>query len=95
MHGFVGIAHVGTRVAMQGWTYLLFFLGLISVNLAVINFLPIPIVDGGLMTFLIIEKLKGSPLSPRFQTVATIVGLAMIGSIFLITLFYDVARLIS
>ena len=95
LRGPVGIAHEGTKVAQQGWTYLMFFLGLISVNLAVINFLPIPIVDGGLMVFLIVEKLKGSPVSPRIQVAATVVGLAMIASIFLITLFYDSSRLIA
>ena len=93
LRGPVGIMDEGTKVARQGWPYLLFFLGLISVNLAVINFLPIPIVDGGLMVFLIIEKLKGSPVSARIQTAAFIVGLVLIGSIFLITLRYDIPRL--
>ena len=95
LRGPVGIAHIGTRVARQGWPYLLFFLGLISVNLAVINFLPIPIVDGGLMVFLIIEKLKGSPVSPRIQTAAVVIGLALLGSILLLTLYYDTTRLIN
>lgn len=93
MRGPLGIADAGTSFAKQGWPYLMFFLGLISVNLVVINFLPIPIVDGGLMVFLIIEKLKGSPVSVRIQTAATIVGLAMIGSVLLFTLFYDAKRL--
>lgn len=94
LRGPVGIVHIGTKVARQGWTYLLFFLGLISVNLVVINFLPIPIVDGGLMVFLIIEKLKGSPVGPRLQTAATMIGLILIGSIFLVTTYNDIARLI-
>ena len=93
LRGPIGIAHIGTKVAKQGWSYLLFFLGLISVNLAVINFLPIPITDGGLMLFLVVEKIKGSPVSPRIQTAAFFVGLALIGSVFLITLFYDTTRL--
>jgi len=95
LRGPVGIVDEGTRVARQGWTYLLFFLGLISVNLAVINFLPIPIVDGGLMVFLIVEKLKGSPVNPRIQTAATVVGLALIASIFLMTLYFDIGRIMG
>ena len=95
LRGPVGIAHEGTKVAKQGWTYLMFFLGLISVNLAVINFLPIPIVDGGHIVFLIIEKLKGSPVSARVQVAATVVGMALIASILLMTLFYDSHRLIT
>ncbi|MAE67304.1 MAG: hypothetical protein CMJ18_23830, partial [Phycisphaeraceae bacterium] len=94
LRGPVGIVHEGTRIAKQGWSYLLFFLGVISVNLVVINFLPIPITDGGLMVFLIIEKLKGSPVSPKVQTAAFFVGLALIGSVFLITLYYDTGRLL-
>ena len=95
LRGPVGIVHVGTTVAQQGYPYLLFFLGLISVNLAVINFLPIPIVDGGHIVFLIIEKIKGSPPSPQVQAVAMYLGLAVIGFVFVATLFYDVTRLIG
>jgi regulator of sigma E protease len=93
LRGPVGILDEGRRIARQGWPYLMFFLGLISVNLVVINFLPIPIVDGGLMVFLIVEKIKGSPVSARVQTAAMVVGLVLIASVFLITLFYDVSRL--
>lgn len=93
LHGPVGIVHVGTRMAGQGWTYLLFFLGLISVNLVVINFLPMPIVDGGLMVFLLIEKLKGSPVSPRVMGAVNIVGLVMLASIFLFVTYNDIMRL--
>ncbi|MEM6459649.1 MAG: site-2 protease family protein, partial [Planctomycetota bacterium] len=64
LRGPVGIVDQGAKISREGLPYFLFFLGLISVNLAVLNFLPIPIVDGGLMVFLIIEKLKGSPASP-------------------------------
>lgn len=94
LRGPIGIVSEGTQMAQNGgMSYLLFFLGLISVNLVVINFLPIPIVDGGLMTFLIIEKLKGSPVSIKVQAAATYVGLALIAFVFLATLFYDVGRL--
>jgi len=95
LRGPLGIADDGANFAKQGWSYLMFFLGIISVNLVVINFLPIPIVDGGLMVFLIVEKIKGSPVSVRIQNAATIVGLAMIGSVFLLTLFYDAKRLMG
>ncbi|MCC7146506.1 MAG: site-2 protease family protein [Phycisphaeraceae bacterium] len=93
LQGPVGIIHTGTRVAKQGWSYLMFFLGLISINLVVINFLPIPIMDGGHIVFLTVEKLKGSPISERFQNLALYAGLAVIGSIFFITFYYDITRL--
>jgi regulator of sigma E protease len=93
LRGVVGITHEGTRITKQGWTYLMFFLGLISINLAVMNFLPIPILDGGQMVFLIIEKIKGSPLSIRVQNIATYLGLALILSLLLVTLYHDTIRL--
>ena len=95
MQGPVGITHTGTIIAQQGFTYLLFFLGLISINLAVINFLPLPIVDGGHIILLIIEKLKGSPVSPKIQQAVLYAGLAMLGSLFLYVTFNDIVRLID
>ena len=68
---------------------------MISVNLAMINFLPMPIVDGGLFLFLIYEKFKGKPPPLAFQNAATIVGICIIGALFLITFYNDVMRLLS
>jgi regulator of sigma E protease len=95
LSGPVGIVHQGTIIAERGWEYLLFFLGLISVNLAVINFLPIPITDGGQAVFLAIEKIKGSPVSVRIQTAATVVGLALLLCVFLFVTYNDIARLLG
>lgn len=94
LKGPVGIAQLGTTVASHGLAQLLMFLGIINVNLAVLNFLPIPIVDGGLMVFLIVEKIKGSPVSVRVQNAATLAGLVLLGSIFLITFYNDVLNLV-
>jgi len=93
LSGPVGIVHQGTIIAEGGWEYLLFFLGLISINLAVINFLPIPITDGGLAIFLLAEKIKGSPVSEKVQTAATVVGLALLACVFLYVTYNDVIRL--
>ncbi|MBM4113034.1 MAG: hypothetical protein FJ253_06625 [Phycisphaerae bacterium] len=95
LHGPVGIVHVGTRVADRGFMYLLFFLAMISVNLAVLNFLPLPIVDGGLFLFLIYEKIRGRPPSVAFQNAATVVGLFLIAGVFLLASYNDVMRLIG
>ena len=95
IRGPVGIVHIGAKVADRGVTYLLFFLGIISVNLAVINFLPIPIVDGGLFLFLIYEKLKGRPPPLAFQNAATIAGVAMIATALLVVTWNDLMRLIG
>ena len=59
--GPLGIFHAGTEFAYKGNDWLIWFLAMISANLAVVNFLPIPIVDGGLFMFLILEKIQGKP----------------------------------
>ena len=68
------------------------FLAMISVNLAVVNFLPIPILDGGHMVFLIYEKLRGRPPSETVRTGATYVGLALLLSLMIFVFYTDIRR---
>lgn len=93
LKGPVGIAHLGTRIAEKGIVWLLFFMALISVNLAVINFLPLPIVDGGQFLFLLVEQFRGKPVPLAIQNVATIAGLLLIGTVFVIVTFHDISNL--
>lgn len=93
LRGPVGIAVEGTKIAEQGYAYLFFFMGLISINLAVINFLPLPIVDGGLFVLLMIEKARGRPVSPQIQSAITVAGLILLGTIFLVVTFHDIGRI--
>ena len=91
----IGIVHIGARIADRGWSYLFFFLAIISINLAVLNFLPLPIVDGGLFLYLIYEKLRGRPPSIAFQNAAAVLGLALIGMAFVVTFYNDIMRLVG
>ena len=92
--GPVGIVKMGGKPWRNAESAdLLFFLAIISANLAVINFLPLPIVDGGLMVFLIIEKIKGSPVSLRVQVATQLIGLFLIVGAFLYVTFNDVLRM--
>ncbi|MCW5775700.1 MAG: site-2 protease family protein [Phycisphaeraceae bacterium] len=93
LRGPVGIADLGTRIADRGIIWLIFFLGLISVNLAVINFLPLPIVDGGQFLMLVYEQVRGRPVPIPVQNAVTMAGLLLIGTVFLVVTFHDVARL--
>jgi regulator of sigma E protease len=93
LKGPVGIAQMGTKVAERGLIWLLFFMALISVNLAVINFLPLPIVDGGQFIFLVLEQIRGRPVSPQIQNVTTMIGLLLIGTMFIIVTFNDIVNL--
>jgi regulator of sigma E protease len=93
LKGPVGIAHVGTLLAGKGWIWLLFFMALVSVNLAVINFLPLPIVDGGQFLFLLSEQIRGRPVPVAIQSMATMAGLVLIGAVFLVVTFNDIKAL--
>ena len=91
--GPLGIIDMGGKVAQAGLVKFLFFLAIISANLAVINFLPLPIVDGGLMVFLFIEKIKGSPVSMKVQVATQVVGLFLIIGAFIFVTYQDAVRL--
>ena len=88
--GPIAIGMQGFFIAQTGNFELLLFLGIISINLAVVNFLPIPILDGGHMVFLIYEKLRGRPPTERARVVATYIGLAMIGFLMLFVFYQDI-----
>ncbi|MBP8303021.1 MAG: site-2 protease family protein [Phycisphaerae bacterium] len=94
MSGPVGIATITYRAVEQSFVTFLYLLAFISANLAVMNFLPLPVVDGGVFVLLIVEKIKGSPLSIRVQEVITYAGLVLIASLFLYLTYNDVLRLL-
>jgi regulator of sigma E protease len=93
--GIVGIFHSGTLFADKGWDWYVWFLAMVSANLAVVNFLPIPVVDGGLFCFLLLEKLTGRPPSQKLQVAAQMVGLVLILSLFLFVTYNDVMRIFT
>ncbi len=90
--GPLSIGKLAYRFAGLDWSELVFFLGLISVNLAVINFLPIPVLDGGHMVFLIYEMIRGKPASEAVRAWATYAGLALILSLMIAVTFLDLTR---
>jgi regulator of sigma E protease len=79
-------------VAEQPMVYYVYFLGLISASIAVINFLPVPPFDGGLVVLLLIEKVKGSALNERTQGVIAYTGWILIGTLLLYVTFNDIVR---
>ena len=89
--GPLGIARLSMQVALlRGPTHFFYLMAIIGVNLAIVNFLPIPILDGGHALFLLLEKIKGSPVSMRVQTVATTIGLAAIAALFMLLTYQDI-----
>jgi regulator of sigma E protease len=81
--------------AAAGWIYLIQLLGILSINLAVINFLPIPPLDGGQMAFLIAEKVRGKPLPDSAVIVGNWMGLLLVVALMVFVLFQDVTRLLT
>jgi regulator of sigma E protease len=92
--GPVGLVGLVGEAASLGWVYLLTFTALISVNLAVINLLPIPALDGGRLLFLLIEAIKGSALNARIVNAANIAGFALLLLLMLVVTYHDIARLL-
>lgn len=93
--GPIGIVHGFTLVLEHGpFSQLVYWLALISVNLGLLNLLPIPILDGGLLLFVAIEKLKGSAVDERVQALARNVALALLLALFVFATFHDIRRLL-
>lgn len=88
--GMVGI--VGDAYKL-GFAYLVSFTAIISVNLAIINLLPFPALDGGRLFFLLIEKIKGSRINPKVANTANFVGFAILIILMLVITYHDVIKL--
>ena len=89
------IAVVAAASASQGIPKLLIFLTFLSANLAVINFLPIPILDGGHMMFLLYEGIRGKPASERVQMYLTYLGLVFILTLMVFVIGLDLTRFVK
>ena len=92
--GPITIAQLAHSSARLGFSRFLFFLGLISLSLAIINLLPIPMLDGGHLMYFMAEIIKGSPVSERTQIVGQYVGLLMVIGLMSLAIFNDILRLI-
>ena len=90
--GPIMIAKMAGDQAKSGLGDLIFFIALISVNLAIINLLPIPILDGGHLLFFFIEALKGNPVSVKVREVAQQIGLFIILLLVILVFYNDIFR---
>jgi len=95
LSGPITIAQVANDSAALGVAWFLSFLGLVSLSLGIINLLPIPMLDGGQLLFLMFEKIKGSPLSEEFQLKGQTVGIIFLLCFMSIAFYNDILRLIS
>jgi regulator of sigma E protease len=92
--GPLSIAAVAGKSAYMGIDQLVMFLVLLSANLAVINFLPIPLLDGGHMIFLLLEGIRGQPVSEKIALAVNYVGLCLLLSLIALVMYLDISRMI-
>ncbi len=93
--GPIMIGQMTGQLAQKDFSYLIPFMAVISINLGILNLLPVPILDGGLIVFLLIELLIGKPLSFKKRDLAQKVGLFLLFMLMAVTIFNDVARLLE
>jgi regulator of sigma E protease len=92
--GIIAISTISYDWASQGWAKLFFFLCMLSINLAFLNVLPIPVLDGGHLAFCVVEAIKGSPVSERTLGYSQVVGLVLILTLTIYVTYHDVMRLL-
>lgn len=92
--GPIGIVGVVGDAAHFGFIYLLSLTALISVNLAVINLIPFPALDGGRLLFLLIEKIKGSRINPKVANTANIIGFSLLMIFMVLITYHDIVKLL-
>lgn len=90
--GPVGIAVMTGQVAKLGFAYLLNFTALLSLNLAIINILPIPALDGGRLLFLVINKFKRKQINPKHEQLAHTIGFALLMLLVVVVTVKDIGN---
>ncbi len=92
--GIIRISEVSYDAAKRSQSWFWYFLALLSVNLGFVNLLPVPVLDGGHLLFLLIEKVKGSPVSARVFGYSQVVGLVFVLLLVLFVTYNDILRLL-
>jgi len=93
--GPILIAQIAGEQMKAGWLNLLFFMGLLSVNLGFLNLLPVPVLDGGHLVFLTIEGIMRKPMNEKAQIFAQQVGIGLLASLMIFVFYNDIVRLLN
>jgi regulator of sigma E protease len=91
--GPVGIYSLTSQFVKLGLIYVLQFAAFLSLNLAIINAIPFPALDGGRLLFLLIEKIKGKPINMKTEKLAHAIGFALLILLIIVITFRDVIKL--
>ncbi len=87
------IAEMAGQQAKQGAANFVFFIALLSVNLGILNILPIPVLDGGHLVFLFIEAVTGHPVSIRIREIAQQAGIFILILLMVFVFYNDITRI--
>jgi regulator of sigma E protease len=93
--GPILIAQIAGEQMKAGWINLVYFMGLLSVNLGILNLLPIPVLDGGHLVFLTIEGIRKKPVQERGQIIAQQIGIALLGALMIFVFYNDIIRMLK
>ena len=93
--GTVGVIAIVAQRAREGMYMVLWLMYIISLNLGIMNLLPIPALDGGRLLFLIVEAIRRKPIPREKEGAVHAVGMALIFGLFIVLTYHDIARLIS
>ena len=93
--GPIGVAQLTGEAVRAGWFAVLWFMALLSLNLAVLNILPIPALDGGRFFFMLIEMVTGKKVSPKYEGYAHAIGLVMLLGLMAVVTILDLTRLVQ
>lgn len=92
--GPVGLVSLIGKILQFGFIYLVVFTGIISLNLAVINLIPFPALDGGRLLFLLIERIKGSRIKPKIANIVNMIGFMLLMLLMVVVTFNDIRKLL-
>ncbi|MDT8879997.1 sigma E protease regulator RseP [Halomonas saccharevitans] len=93
LSGPITIARIAGDSARSGLESFVSFLAYLSISLGVLNLLPIPVLDGGHLLYYFVEVVRGRPVSEQAQAVGLRIGLALVGTLMLMALYFDLMRL--
>ncbi len=93
--GPIRIAEIAGQQMDAGWLNFIHFMGLLSINLGILNLLPIPVLDGGHLVFMTIEAIRKKPLPERVMIMSQQVGIALLGALMIFVFYNDIARIVQ
>ncbi|WP_448589467.1 RIP metalloprotease RseP [Thermodesulfobium sp.] len=91
--GPIGIANMLGQAANEGPTALIFFIGFLSLNLGILNLLPIPALDGSRILFIIVEIIRGKPVDPKKENLIHVAGFIFLILLMIFVSYFDILRI--